>query len=240
MRIKAIILRPSKSILMETEYQIIREIVEKELSGSHHDIEHIARVYNLCLHLAEHESNVDLHVLKTAALLHDIARVKEFQDKTGKVEHAALGAEIAEEILRKLGYSKEEIGQVKHCIFVHRYRRNRGPLTIEARILFDADKLDALGAIGVARSFMMAGHFGQRIYSDVPIEDYLRENVVGGRLEGGLRNVSKHAPNLEYELKFKNLPKRLYTKKGTQMARDRLQFMESFFHRLRTELQGDS
>ena len=66
------------------------------------------RVYNLCLHLAKYESGIDLDVLKTAALLHDIARVKEFQDKIGSIDHAILGAEMAAEILRKHGYSKEE------------------------------------------------------------------------------------------------------------------------------------
>lgn len=213
--------------------------MKKELSSSHHDIEHIERVYNLCLHLAKYESDVDLEILKTAALLHDIARFKEFQDKTGKIEHAALGAEMAEEVLKTLGYSKEKIEQVKHCIIVHRYRRNRKPKTVEAMILFDADKLDALGAVGVARAFMMAGHYNQKIYSNVSIAEYLRDNVLGGKPEGGLKDVSKHTPNIEYELKLKNIPERLYTPKAKAIAKERLQFMENFFERLKTEISGE-
>jgi uncharacterized protein len=224
---------------MDNRLQKIREIVKEELSSSHHDIEHIERVYSLCLHLAKYESNVDLETLKTAALLHDIARFKEFQDKTGTIEHAALGAEMAEDVLEKLGYSKEKIEQVKHCIIVHRYRRDRKPMTMEAMILFDADKLDALGAVGVARAFMMAGHYNQRIYSNVSIEEYLKDNIVDGRPEGGLKDVSKHTPNIEYELKLKHIPKRLYTQRAKAISKERLLFMESFFERLKTEISGE-
>jgi uncharacterized protein len=224
---------------MEAKYQKIREIVEKELSNLHHDMEHVLRVYNLCLHLAKHEPNVDWNILKTAALLHDIARAKEFHDKTGNVEHASLGAEMAEEILENLGYSEEKISKIKHCIKVHRYRRFREPQTVEAKILFDADKLDALGAVGVARAFMMASEFQQKIYSDIPIEEYLKDNVVGGKLEGGLKDFSKHTPNIEYELKFKHIPERLYTEKAKEIAEKRLKFMEHFFERLRLEISGE-
>jgi uncharacterized protein len=224
---------------MDNRLQKIKEIVKKELSSSHHDIEHIERVYNLCLHLAKYESNVDLEILKVAALLHDIARFKEFQDKTGKIEHATLGAEVAEEVLKTLGYSREKIEQIKHCIIVHRYRRNRKPRTMEAMILFDADKLDALGAVGVARAFMMAGHYNQKIYSNIPIEKYLRDNVFGGKTEGGLKDASKHTPNIEYELKLKHIPERLYTLKAKAISKERLRFMESFFERLKMEIIGE-
>jgi len=225
---------------MEAKLERIREIVEKELSSSHHDWEHVARVYNLCLHLAEHESNIDLEILKAAALLHDIARVKEFRDRTGTVEHATLGAEMANPILKMLDYPQEKIAQIEHCITVHRYRRNRKPQTTEAQILFDADKLDSLGAVGVARAFMMADHFGQKIYSDVSIEEYVRDNIIGEKAEVGLKNVSKHAPNLEFELKFKNIPERLYTRKARQIGKERLQFMENFFKRLKMEIDGEA
>jgi uncharacterized protein len=224
---------------MEAKYQKIREDVEEELSNSHHDMEHVLRVYNLSLRLASHEPSVDLDVLKTAALMHDIARAKEFQDKTGTVEHASLGAEMAEEILKKFGYSKEKIDQIKHCIIVHRFRRNREPQTMEAKILFDADKLDSLGALGIARAFMMAEEFRQKIYSDISAGKYLKENVIGGKVEGGVKDASKHTPNLEYELKFKHIPERLYTNHAKEIAKERLQFMEQFFNRLRMEISGE-
>jgi len=224
---------------MEGKYRRIKEIVEKELSCSAHAMEHVMRVYNLCLHLAKYESGIDLDILKTAALLHDIARVKEFQDKTGSIDHAILGAEMAAEILRKHGYSKEEIDLVKHCIAAHRFRGKVKPQTREAKILFDADKLDVLGAIGVARSFMMAGQYGQKTYANMSIEDYLKDNVVGEKADGRIKEISKHAPNLEFELKFRHIPGRMYTRRAREMAEERFLFMENFFERLKTEIRGE-
>jgi uncharacterized protein len=223
---------------MEAKHQKIRDIVAKQLSHSHHDVEHTERVFSLCMRLAEYEAKVDLDVLRTAAIMHDIARPKEFEDRRGVTEHAALGAEMAEEILRNLGYNADEIAKIKHCIAVHRYRKDSKPKTIEAKILFDADKLDALGAVGVARCFMIAGQYGQRIYSDVPIEEYLTDNVVN-RSEIRLKEVSRHSPNLEFELKFKHIPERLYTRKAKEIAMERLAFMEDFFKRLKAEIKGD-
>jgi len=225
---------------MEAKYQSIKEIMERELSCSAHEIEHVMRVYNRCLHLAKYESDIDLDVLKTAALLHDIARVKEFKDPTGTIDHAVLGAEMAADVLRKIGYLEEKISRVKHCIAAHRYRRRIEPKTKEAKILFDADKLDVLGAIGVARSFMVAGQYAQKIYVDIPIEEYLRSNVVGEKAEGRVKDISKHAPNLEFEVKFKHISERLYTQKAKEIAEERLQFMRNFFERLKMEIGAES
>lgn len=224
---------------MEAKYQKIEKTVARELSCSAHAMEHVMRVYNLCLHLAKHELNVDLDVLKTAALLHDIARVKEFNDKTGSIDHSALGPEMAEKILGTLGYSKEKIAHVKHCIAAHRFRGKVKPQTKEAKILFDADKLDVLGAIGVARSFMIAGQYGQKIYSDISIQEYLKDNVVGEKADGRVRDISKHTPDLEFELKFKHVLERLYTQKAREIAKERVQFMENFFEKLKREIKGE-
>ena len=96
-----------------------------------------------------------------------------------------------------------------------------------------------LGAIGVARSFMMAGQYGQRPYSGMSIEDYLKNNVVGEKADGRIKDISKHAPNLEFELKFRHIPRRMYTQKAREMAKERLQFMENFFKRLKIEMKGE-
>ena len=226
-------------MIMEAKYQKIEKTVARELSCSAHAMEHVMRVYNLCLHLAKHELNVDLDILKTAALLHDIARVKEFNDKTGSIDHSALGAEMAEKIVGTLGYSEEKIAHVKHCIAAHRFRGKVKPQTKEAKILFDADKLDVLGAIGVARSFMIAGQYGQKIYSDISIQEYLKDNVVGEKADGRVRDISKHTPDLEFELKFKHVLERLYTQKAREIAKERVQFMENFFEKLKREIKGE-
>jgi len=208
--------------------------VEEELSDPIHGIDHVMRVYRLCLELAKHEEGVNMEVLTLAALLHDIAREREFETTTGEVDHAALGAEVAEEVLRELGYPEETVEEVKHCIIAHRFRSQVKPRTIEAKILSDADKLDVIGAIGIARCFMLAGRMGQRIWSDVPLEEYVRENIVIGRI----KEWDKHAPNLEFELKLKHIPDVLYTERAKEIARKRMEFMEEFFRRLKEELEG--
>ncbi len=213
----------------------IKKIVEGELSCSAHDMEHVLRVYSLSLKLAENE-DIDLDVLKAAALLHDIARVKEDQDNSGKIDHAILGAEMAEKILRELNYDQNKIEAIKHCIRAHRFRGSEKPKTLEAKILFDADKLDAIGAIGIARCFMLAGKYGERIYSKKSVEEYAKENLVGGKLDGRIIDITKHAPNLEFEIKLKRIPEKLYTEKAKQIANERVKFMEEFFERLEKEL----
>jgi uncharacterized protein len=228
---------------MEEKYRQLKTIVEKEMEGASpaHDISHVIRVYNLCLKLAKYEPNVDLDVLRTAALLHDIARTKE--DKEGHssalgVDHAILGAEMGDKTLREIGYPEEKIKDIKHCIAAHRFRGENPPRTIEAKILSDADKLDVLGATGIARSFTIGGECGEKIYSNTPIDEYIKENLVGGKSEGRIIDPSKHAPNLEFETKFKRIPDKLYTQKAREIARERLEYMKLFFERLKREIDG--
>lgn len=216
---------------MDIRHKRIREIVEKELSCSAHNLDHVLRVYNLCMFLSKYEENVDLEVLIPAVLLHDIARVKESKDKSGEIDHAILGSEMAEDILRNLKYEEDKIEKIKHCIITHRFRTDNRPKTIEAKILFDADKLDALGSIGIARCFMLAGQFGQSLSVKNPIDTNTSDN-------GRLKDVSKHSPFIEYEVKFKKIPEKLHTKKAKEIGIERLKFMDDFFKRLDLEIEG--
>lgn len=219
----------------DTKYKKIIEIVQEKLTCSAHNLDHVFRVYNLCLLISKYEKDVDLEILIPAALLHDIARVEESGDKTGEIDHAVLGSEIAEGILRKLEYEEEKIKKIKHCVIAHRFRTGNEPTTIEAKILFDSDKLDVIGSIGIARTFMLAGQFGQRLRVDEAINDYLEDNTVEN---GRLKDVSKHTPFIEYEVKFKKIPDKLYTKKAKEIGEERLKFMEGYFNRLKREIEG--
>ncbi|NFF38471.1 HD domain-containing protein [Clostridium argentinense] len=216
---------------MDIRHKRIREIVEKELSCSAHNLDHVLRVYNLCMFLSKYEENVDLEVLIPAVLLHDIARVKESKDKSGEIDHAILGSEMAEDILRNLEYEEDKIEKIKHCIITHRFRTDNRPRTIEAKILFDADKLDAIGSIGIARCFMLAGQFGQSLSVKKQVGTNTSEN-------GRLKDVSKHSPFIEYEVKFKKIPEKLHTKKAKEIGIERLKFMDDFFKRLELEIEG--
>ena len=220
---------------IDTKYKKIIEIVQDKLTCSAHNLDHVFRVYNLCLLVAKHEENVDLEVLIPSSLLHDIARVEESKDKTGKLDHAILGSEIAEDILRKLQYEEDKIEKIKHCIISHRFRTGNEPTTIEAKILFDSDKLDALGASGIARTFMLSGQFGQRLTINETLNDYLEYNTVEN---GRLKDVSKHTPFIEYETKFKKIPEKLYTRQAKEIGKERLKFMEEYFNRLKLEIDG--
>jgi uncharacterized domain HDIG len=219
----------------ETKHKKIIEIVQDRLTCSAHNLDHVFRVYKLCLLIAKHEKNVNLEILIPAALLHDIARVEESQDKTGEIDHAVLGSVIAEGILRKLEYEEEKIQKIKHCITAHRFRTGNEPNTIEAKILFDSDKLDVIGATGIARTFMLAGQFGQRLEMSETMENYLEGNTVAN---GRIKDVSKHTPFIEYEIKFKKIPDKLYTDKAKEIGKERLKFMDEYFSRLNSEIQG--
>lgn len=126
---------------IETKYKRIIEIVQDKLTCSAHNLDHVFRVYNLCLLLAKYKKDVDLEILIPSLLLHDIARIEESQDKTGEIDHAILGSIIAEDILRNLEYEEDKIEKIKHCIVTHRFRTGNEPNSIEAKIIFDSDKL---------------------------------------------------------------------------------------------------
>lgn len=221
----------------EKNFQKIQVAVEKELSCSAHNMDHVLRVYNLALHLAEGE-NVDLDVLKASALLHDIARVKEDNDQTGQTDHAILSAEMSVPILKEVNFSAEKIKHVQDCIISHRYRTGNEPKTLEAKILFDADKLDIVGAIGIARSFVWIGRNKAKIYSDVDLDNYIVENL-GGKINGRIQDKTKHSPQIEYKTKLVFLAEKLNTAKAKEVCKERLEFFENFLKRLEQEIKGE-
>ena len=223
--------------VMNTYNDIIEEM-KKELGSRGHDIDHIIRVYKLAVNIAEQEQNnynIDMDILKLAAILHDIGRKKEDEDNTGKIDHAKIGADMAERLLKDKGYAQDKINKVKSCISRHRYRGNDLPTKIEEKILFDADKLDSLGAIGVGRCFMVSSQFNQRIYNGTAADEYIRTNTYGNMR---LKDPSIHAPNLEYELKMKNIKDRLFTDAAKTIADERDKFMMEFFNRMKDEING--
>ena len=226
---------------MDKQYQHLKRIVEQEMHGvdSAHDMRHVDRVYALCRTLIQDRSDVNLNVLIPAVLLHDIARIQEDRDQSRTKDHAILSAAQAGKILHELGYASETIEHIQECIRTHRYRSHSKPTTIEAQILYDADKLDVLGAIGIARSFMIAGQYRERVYSTTPLKDYVQENLVDGRLNGRIKDITKHAPNLEFETKFKRIPDTLFTSQAQQIAQQRMEYMKSFFDRLKQEIIGE-
>jgi uncharacterized protein len=190
-----------------------------------HDWDHTERVYRLCMRLADAEG-ADREIVAIAAFLHDVGRP--YQDESrGAICHAEKGAEIAEALLHDYPLSPDKKRDIVHCIRTHRFRGNRRPETLEAKILFDADKLDAIGAVGVARAFLFAGEVGARLHnphmSPEEAEPYSKEDT-------GFR---------EFKLKLSRIKDCMMTKEGKRIAADRHAFMESFFHRFLEEYEGE-
>lgn len=191
-----------------------------------HDWSHVERTYKLCMKIGKREK-ADLQVLKAAALLHDIARMDE-DISSGKICHAERSATMAKKILKEVDFPKRKIPQVIHCIESHRFRSRRKPRTLEAKILSDADKLDAIGAIGVARAYSYGGEHGYRLYGKVPKNYRLQR----------FKNPHVHNPVIEYHQKLRKIKDRLLTKTGREIAKERHMFLTMFFERLFKEIEG--
>ena len=203
-----------------------RQIAERLLDGGpgSHDWEHTLRVYRLCCDLGPREG-VDMTVLLVAALLHDIGRGHQDASR-GAVCHAERGAQMAADLLNDLPITDGQKANVLQAIRAHRYRRKPQPQSIEARVLFDADKLDAIGAVGIARAYQFAGELGARLHNpnhDISnTREYSREDT-------GYR---------EYQVKLRHIKDRMLTDAGRRVAEGRHRFMTGFFDRFLEEVEG--
>jgi uncharacterized protein len=203
---------------------IARELLSSDASS--HGWDHAERVWNLCRHIGRAEG-ARLEILRPAAYLHDIGRPDE-KASGGKVCHAAAGAERARLLLAENGFDPETIQQVVHCIASHRFRRNgEQPRTLEARVLFDADKLDAIGAVGVGRAFLFAGEVGARLHN--PEADILATRAYS----------SEDTAFREFSVKLRRVKDRMLTETGRKLAEDRHRFMVAYFDRLTEEVHGE-
>jgi uncharacterized protein len=148
--------------------QILNQITEEaktyfQDSVSCHDWDHTQRVLNLAVQIGKKE-DANLKVIELAAILHDIARTEEIKSKKAFC-HAEKGAEIAKEILKKYNLDNSIIQHISDCIKTHRFRSNLIPQSKEAQIIYDADKLDSIGAIGLGRAFSFAGRVGAKVHN---------------------------------------------------------------------------
>ena len=205
----------------------IETIVKEKLSvakGSH-DWEHTQRVYELAVHIAEKE-DADMEIVKLAAMLHDIARPEQDMQK-GKICHAKKGAEIAAEILVEYGVDPEKIEKIVHCIKCHRFRKGNVPESKEAKVLFDADKLDSVGAVGIGRAFLFAGENHAKLHNkDIVVEEteeYSEEDTA----------------YREFLVKLSKIKDKMMTGEGKRIAEGRHKYMVGFFDRLNKEVDGE-
>ncbi len=189
---------------IRTIYELSKIVMGKDPV---HGWPHVERVLGLVLRLSEkYRDRIDLEALVVATLLHDIGR--RFEEDYGE-HHAVISARLAKHLLKAMGYNEDFIGRVEEIILSHSFSLNKKPESLEAMILSDADKLDAIGAIGVVRAFMLGGECRETI------EDKI-----------------KHFH--EKLLKLKEL---LYLEESARIAERRHRFLEEFLRELERDLE---
>lgn len=209
--------------MTRTQYALLEEFMRSCARDSAHDREHIYRVLHQALAIAKTEPQADMDVLIAACLLHDVCRADQFKDPT--VCHARAGAEKAHAFLLSQGFPPDFSRHVSDCIRTHRFRASDPPDTIEAKILFDADKLDVTGVVGIARTLVYQGTTAQPLYAR--------------RADGSIWD-SADAPESflrEYRFKLEGLYNRFYTAEAARIAAGRQAAAQDFYHALSAELR---
>jgi uncharacterized protein len=196
-----------------------------------HDFDHVLRVTRLAERIAQAEG-ADLTVVRLAALLHDApVPVGDDADHARRRHHQA-AAGFTREWLTAKGMGTEQVEQVVHAIEAHRFRRRTiAPQTLEAKCLYDADKLDSIGAIGIARAFAYAGAHNNRLWSEPWPQAPAYE----------LRPFARdYTPVHEYVYKLQCILTTLHTATARRIGAERHAFMQQFFDRLDAEMLGEA
>ena len=206
-------------------YRLLEDHMISCMQDSAHDKEHIYRVLYNALNIAASESDVNYDVLIAACLLHDIARPE--QHENPEICHALAGAEKAYVFLKNHGFEDTFVSHVKNCIATHRFRKSMQPESIEAKILFDADKLDVTGAIGIARTLLYQGAEAEPLYTMLP----------DGTVSDGSNDK---IPSFfqEYKRKLEHIDQTMYTERARQIAAEKKRAADVFYRSLLEEVKS--
>ncbi|MCY6485514.1 HD domain-containing protein [Clostridium aestuarii] len=205
------------------EFQRIESFMLKNMNDTVHDCLHVYRVLNYAIQIADTIEKIDTEVVIISALLHDIGRVDEIRNPS--LCHAKIGSKKAKEFLINNGYSEGKANHVADCILTHRYKKNLKPQTMEAKIIFDADKLDLTGTVGTARAILFGGQIEEPLY-----------------LVGDDRLPTKGLPSeeaslfREYNRKLNKLFLKLNTEKAKEIGIEQQKTMDSYFMNLFKEV----
>lgn len=204
-------------------FSILEKYMLDCMGDSAHDKDHIYRVLYNAMDIAATEQNVDYDILICACLLHDIGRLEQFRDP--ELCHAMIGGEKAYRFLLDNQFDIDFANDVKQCIQTHRYRQNNPPQSLEAKILFDADKIDATGTLGIARTLSYMGTVGDPLYS----------LLLDGKVSDGTNDEN---PSFfqEYKYKLEKLYSRFYTTRGNEIANERRKTAVSFYNDMLKEV----
>ncbi len=200
----------------------LREYVKKRLENdAAHDYEHVMRVFKNATMIARKEK-ADIKMITAAVLLHDIVSYPKSDPRS---RNSSLeSAEESKKILKKYDFSQHEIKIIADAIRDHSFSRGAVPQTLEGKILQDADRLDALGSIGIARTFAVGGAENRPFYNK---EDPFCKK----------RSPDDKSWTLDhFYKKLLLLEKSMNTKTGKIMARKRIKIMKSFLDQLKKEI----
>lgn len=191
-------------------------------SDASHDVHHARRVRKNALKIADLEGSGDAVILTAAAYLHDLINLP--KNAANRSQASRMSARAAEPILANLGFSESEIAAIQHAIEAHSFSAGITPETIEARILQDADRLEALGALGVARTFHVAGSLGSGLFHG---DDPFARNR---ELDDGAFAVD------HFWTKLLGLADTMQTEGGRNIAARRTEYLSLFLHQLASEI----
>jgi uncharacterized protein len=198
------------------------EVYDLMINDSAHDFEHVMRVFKNAQNICKKE-NANEKLVLSAVLLHDIISYQK-SDKRSKLS-SIKSAEESKKILKKYNFTKEEIQIVSDAIRNHSFSRNKIPATIEGKILQDADRLDAIGAIGIARVFTVGGYEKRPFYN---IKDPFCKN----------REPDDKLWTLDhFYRKLLKLESIMNTKSGKIEAKKRTKIMKEFLNELKNEIK---
>lgn len=211
--------------MKKSEFAKIEAYMLDCMKDSAHDKDHVYRVLYNAMTIAAGEDPVNREVLIAACLLHDIARPDQIADPS--LCHARVGAERAFTFLLESGWPREKAEHVRQCIRTHRFRKGEPPETPEAKILYDADKLDVTGAIGAARTLQYNGALGEPIYATAP----------DGSILDGSGDDEPDSYFREHCFKLLRVYDRFTTKTGAALAAGRRAAAERFYNDVLTEVR---
>ena len=201
---------------------ILRDFLDKHSEvDAAHDIAHIERVVKNARNILLEES-ADKEIVIAAAWLHDCVSLP--KDHPERKKASTLAAQKAAEFLLTTSFPKNKVPAVAHAIEAHSYSGERSPETIEAKIVQDADRMDAVGAIGIARCFAVGGALNRAIYS--PSDPFA---------ESREPDDSKWTLDHFYQKLFR-LPDLMHTRTARKIVGKRVEFMKDYLRELSGEI----
>lgn len=209
---------------MENWEKKFQEVLKSHLAEQNdpsHDFHHVMRVVNLCKHITLHEKACE-HVTLPAAYFHDYVDIK--KNSKNRNQASKVSSLSALNILSRMNYPHEYWDQISHAIEAHSYSANIAPKTLEAQVVQDADRLDAIGAVGIARCFSVGQYMKAKFYD--PTDPFAEQRPFDDK-----QYTLDH-----FFTKLLELPEKMHTKTAKRLAQKRIHFMHDFIKNMHEEV----